>query len=122
MKTMTTNKETEAEIKEKKQTEKSAKREARAELKAKAKIEANKTQEALLPLRNRMQTLIREYENGAYFEHTRRMDKLLHGLLRAIEVGCQEAEKDLARISAGEGPCQPSALRQRLTDLLWDTQ
>jgi len=131
-KAMTANKETEAkekeaeekeaEEKEKKQTEKSAKREARAELKAKAKIEANKTQEAMLPLRNRMQALIREYENGAHFEHARRMDKLLHGILRAVEVGCLEAENDLARISEGEKPAQPSLLRERLSDLLWDTQ
>jgi len=38
--------------------------------------------------------------------------------LRAIEIGCQEAEKDLAKIAAGESPCRPSVLRQRLNDLL----
>jgi hypothetical protein len=99
-----------------------AKREARAELKAKVKAEANKTTDALAPLRNRVQTFVQEYESCASFEHARRMDKLLHVLLRAVEIGCQEAEKDLARISEGERPCQPSVLRKRLYDLIWDTQ
>lgn len=99
-----------------------AKREARAELKARAKGEASKTKKALTPLRNRAQALIQEYEDGASFEHARRMDKLLHGLLRVVEIGFQESEKDLARIAEGEVPCQPSVLRQRLSDLLWDTQ
>ena len=99
-----------------------AKREAKAELKAKAGIEANKTKEALVPLRNRLQAFIQEYEACASFEHARRMDKLLHALLRAVEIGCEEAEKDLAHISKGERPCQPSVLRKRLNDLLWDTQ
>lgn len=101
-----------------KKEERSAKKEAIAERKAKAKIEANKTKEAFAPLRNRVLTLVQEYENHASFEHARRMDKLLHDFLRAIEIGCQEAEKDLAKISAGEGPCRPSILRQRLNDLL----
>ena len=99
-----------------------AKREARAELKAKASIEARKTKEALIPLSNRIQALIEEYERGASFEHARRMGKLLHGHLRAVEIACQEAETDLARIAGGERPCQPSALRQRLSDFLWDSQ
>ena len=119
---MTEKKDTEAEAKVKRKAAGIAKREAKAELKAKAKIEANKTKEALPPLRNRVQELIQEYESCASFEHARRMDKLLHGLLRVVEIGFQEAEKDLARISEGERPCQPSVLRQRLNDLLWDTQ
>ena len=97
-------------------------REARTERKAKAKIEANKTKEALTPLINRGQTLVREYEDRASFEHARRMGKLLHALERAVEIGYLEAEKDLARIAEGGNPCQPSVLRQRLADFLWDTQ
>ena len=127
---MTKNNDTETEAREKRKATGIAKREAKAELKAKAKAElkakakaeANKTVEALTPLRNRVQTFIQEYENCASFEHARRMDKLLHVLLRAVEIGCQEAEKDLARISGGERPCQPSVLRKRLYDLIWDTQ
>ena len=119
---MTKSKDIEAEARAKRKAAGTAKREAKVELKAKAKVEANKTKEALTPLRNRIQVLIQEYENCASFEHARRMDKLLHGLLRAVEIGCQEAEKDLARISEGEKPCQPSVLRQRLNDFLWDTQ
>jgi len=99
-----------------------SKRAATAELKAKAKAEAQKTKAALTPLRNRTQTLIREYENCASIEHTRRMDKLLNSLLKTVEIGLQEAEKDLAQISKGEKPCRPSVLRQRLNDFLWDTQ
>ena len=112
-------KETEA---EEKKAASIAKKEARAGLKAKAKAEANKTKEAIAPLRARVQTLIQEYESTASFEHARRMDKLLHALLMVVEIGCQESEKDLARISEGERPCQPSVLRQRLYDHLWDTQ
>ncbi len=99
-----------------------AKRDAKAEAKAKAKVEAGKTQEMLTPLRNRVQALVREYELCASFEHARRMDKLLHSLLRAVEIGFQEADRDLARIAEGEKPCQPSLLRQRLNDFLWDSQ
>ena len=99
-----------------------AKKEAKAEQRAKAKIEAEKTTEALDPLRIRMRELVAEYENSASFEHARRMDKLLHGLLRSVEIGCQEAEKDLAQISLGERPLRPSVLRQRLSDFLWDNQ
>jgi hypothetical protein len=119
---MAETKDNEAEAKAQRKAAGIAKREARAELKAKAKVEANKTKEALTPLRNRVQGLIEDYEHTATFEHARRMDKLLHGLLRAVEIGCQEAQKDLARISEGEQPCQPSVLRQRLDDLLWDAQ
>ena len=119
---MAKSKNTKAEAKAKRKAAGTAKREAKAELKAKAKIEANKTKEMLTPLRNRVQALIQEYEDCASFEHARRMDKLLHSLLRAVEIGFQEAEKDLARISEGERPCQPSVLRQRLSDFLWDTQ
>ena len=99
-----------------------AKKEARAEQKTKAKLEAEKTKEALEPLRIRMRELVVEYENSASFEHVRRMDKLLHSLLRSVEIGCQEAEKDLAKIAAGDSPCRPSVLRQRLSDFLWDNQ
>ena len=99
-----------------------AQKEARAQQKARAKEEAAKTKEALTPLQNRVQTLIQEYEDCASFEHARRMEKLLRGLLKAMETGCREAEKDIANISIGEKPCQPSVLRQRLEDLFWDTQ
>ena len=119
---MTENKDTGAEAKGKRKAAGIAKREAKAEQKAKAKAEADKTKEVLTPLRNRVQALIQEYEDCASFEHARRMDKLLHSLMRAVEIGFQEAEKDLARISEGERPCQPSVLRQRLTDFLWDAQ
>ena len=107
---------------EAKAEQRAAKREARAELKARATAEARKTREALVPLSNRIQVLVQEYEDCASFDHARRMSKLLHGFLRAVEIACQEAEKDLARISDGESPCQPSVVRQRLSDFLWDTQ
>ena len=101
-----------------KKADRAAKKEAIAERKAKAKAEAAKTKDALAPIRNRVLSLVQEYETNAPFEHARRMDKLLHDSLRAIEIGCQEAEKDLAKIAGGEGPCRPSLLRQRLNDLL----
>lgn len=99
-----------------------AKKQALAALKARTKNEAEKTKEALLPLRNRVQALIEEYEEGASFEHARRMQKLLQGVLVVVETSCREAEKDLAQISVGGRPCQPSQVRQHLDDLLWDTQ
>ena len=101
-----------------KKAARNAKKEAITERKAKAKVEANKTKDALAPIRSRILALVQEYESDAPFEHARRMDKLLHDALRAIEVGCQEAEKDLAKINSGEGPCRPSLLRQRLNDML----
>ncbi|HIG53102.1 MAG TPA: hypothetical protein EYG11_07080 [Candidatus Latescibacteria bacterium] len=115
---MTPSKKAETAAEEAKKAARAAKKEAIAERKAKAKVEASKTKDALAPTRNRVLALVQEYESDAPFEHARRMDKLLHDALRAIEIGCQEAEKDLAKISAGEAPCRPSVLRQRLNDLL----
>ena len=99
-----------------------AKKQALAALKVRTKAEAEKTKEALLPLRNRVQALIEEYEEDTSFEHARRMQKLLQGVLVVVETSCREAEKDLAQISVGGRPCQPSEVRQHLDDLLWDTQ
>ncbi len=91
---------------------------AMREAKAKAQTQRRATQEALAPLWERVQALIEEYERTVPFEHARRMNKLLHSVVRAAEIALKEAEKDLARISKGMNPCQPSVLRQRLSDLL----
>ena len=91
---------------------------AMREARAKAQTQRLETTKALAPLRDRMQALIEEYERTVPFEHARRMGRLLHSVVRAAEVACEEAEKDLARISKGMNPCQLSVLRQRLSDLL----
>ncbi len=96
------------------------KREAKAKLKSRTQLEASKTQKALDPLRERVLTLVQEYETNANFEHARRMSRLLNNIIIASEICIQEAEKDLGRISVGENVCQPSALRQRLCDYFWD--
>ena len=95
-------------------------REAKAILKTRTQLEASKTQKALDPLRERVLTLVQEYEANASFEHARRMNRLLNNIIVASEICIQEAEKDLGRISVGENVCQPSALRQRLCDYFWD--
>lgn len=96
------------------------KREAKAKQKTRIQLEASKTQKALDPLRERVLTLVQEYESNASFEHARRMSRLLNNIIIASEICIQEAEKDLAKISVGENVCQPSALRQRLCDYFWD--
>ena len=93
-------------------------RDARSEAKAKAQIQRKETRKALNPLRDRVLALIQEYERIAPFEHARRMDGLLQSVTRATEIACEEANKDLQRISQGLPPCRPSVLRQRLGDLL----
>jgi len=95
-----------------------AKAKAKGETRAKAQDQRKETRKALIPLRERVHTLIREYEETVAFEHARRMERLLHDLLRAMDIGCEEAEKDLSRIEAGGSPCRPSLLRQRLSDLV----
>ena len=95
-----------------------AERKTKLEAKAKAKAKSQETKKALMPFRDRIQDFIEEHESSASFEHARRMDSLLHDLFRAVQIGCEEAEKDLARIEAGINPCRPSELRQRLSDLL----
>ena len=122
--------------------------EAMREARVKAQTQRRAIKEALAPLWERVQALIEEYERTVPFEHARRMNKyertvpfeharrmnkyertvpfeharrmnkLLHSVVRAAEIALKEAEKDLARISKGMNPCQPSVLRQRLSDLL----
>ena len=65
-----------------------------------------------------MQALIEQYERTVPFEHARRMNRLLHSVVRAAEIALDEAEKDLNRIEKGISPKSPSQLRQRLSDLL----
>jgi len=96
------------------------KREATAQLKNRIQLEANKTKKALDPLRERVLELVQDYEANTNFEHARRMNRLLNNVIIASEICIQEAEKDLSRISIGERACQPSALRQRLSDFFWD--
>ena len=93
-------------------------RAARVEAKAKVQAQRKETQKALNPLREHVIALIREYEETTPFEHARRMDGLLQSVVRAAEIACEEANKDLHQISQGLRPCQPSVLRQRLSDLL----
>jgi len=95
-----------------------SKAKAKTETQAKAQKRRNETRRALIPLRERVHTLIREYEETVPFEHARRMERLLYDLLRVVNIGCEEAEKDLSRIQAGRSPCRPSLLRQRLSDLV----
>ena len=71
---------------------------AMREAKAKAQTQRRATQEALAPLRDRVRALIEAYERTVPFEHARRMNKLLHSVVRAAEIALEEAEKDLAGI------------------------
>jgi len=91
---------------------------ARREARAKAQVHRLETQKALAPLRDRVQAFIEEYERSVPFEHARRMNRLLHSVVRAAEMALEEAEKDLSRIERGLNPCRPSPLRQRLSDLV----
>jgi len=107
--------------KEKTQAEKAAATEARArrrEAQAQAAERAREVKKALAPAREYAQALIRQYEQIASPEHLRRMDPFLNDMCRAVEVAFEEAGKDLNRIERGLNPCQPSLLRQRLSNLV----
>jgi len=91
---------------------------AMREARVKAQAQRRETQKALTPLRDRVQALIEEYERTVPFEHARRMNRLLHSVVRAAEMALEEAEKDLNRIEKGISPKPPYPLRQRLSDLL----
>ena len=93
-------------------------RSQRLEARAQGQAQRRESKAALVPLRNRIQALIEEYERIVPFEHARRMVGLLHSVVKAVDVALEEAEKDQARIKKEMNPCQPSALRQRLSNLL----
>jgi len=90
----------------------------RREAQARVKEQRREVKKVLAPAREYAQALIRQYEQIASPEHLRRMDQFLNDTCRAVEVAFEEAGKDLNRIERGLNPCQPSPLRQRLSNLV----
>jgi len=106
---------------QRREAKKAAATEARAqrrEAQAQAAEQRREAKKAVAPAREYAQALIRQYEQIASPEHLRRMEQFLNDLCRAVEVAFEEAGKDLNRIERGLNPCQPSLLRQRLSNLV----
>ena len=91
---------------------------ARKEVRAKAQGRRLESKKALAPLRGWVQAVIEEYERTVPFEHARRMNRLLHSVVKAAEIGLEEATKDLSQIEQAKSPHSSNHLRQRLSDLL----